>query len=165
MWMFRNGKRASAEQCALACDAMERSAPPPGGELGGLLAEIPEGLREHVRSCEACRLFAEERVAVRELLAPRAGSAEPGPYFLARVMDAIARREQQLERSVQTWAAVPRLAYRLTVLACLGLLIAGGWVYRLPAPATTASLSAQPSEGLVDAGATQDDLLVSPAGR
>jgi hypothetical protein len=169
MWIFRNSKRNSAESCERACDALERSVDPAGPErvaaLGALLAQIPEDLREHVDSCEACRVFAGELLEARVLLAGRETKAGPGPYFLTRVMTSIADRELQLEKSAQTWAAVPRLAYRLSVLASLVLLIAGSWVYRMPAPAATAGLSSQPSEGLVDAGAVQDDLLVSSVGR
>lgn len=167
MWMFENSKGKRAERCEEASDALERSLQSAGGERAAaeLVERLPEALRAHVSACEACGLFAEELVEVRALLGAREKKAEPGPYFLARVMNSIALRERQLERSSQTWAAVPRLAYRLTVLASLVLLIAGSWAYRLPAPATTASLNAPAAEGLIDAGPAQDDLLVSPAGR
>jgi len=169
MWIFSSLKRKSTERCEEACDALERSVNLPGREpvaaLGTLLAQMPEGLRGHVLSCETCRLFAEELMEVRALFGEREEKAEPGQYFLARVMSAIADRELQLEKSAQTWAAVPRLAYRLTVLASLVLLIAGSWVYRMPQPGATAGLNPQVSEGLVDAGFMQDDLLVSSTGR
>jgi hypothetical protein len=81
-------------------------------------------------------------------------------------MATIADRESQMDRATQTWAAVPRLASRLTVLASLGLLVAAGWVYQMPKATTTAGLnSPQVAEGLLDNGVAQDDLLVSPAGR
>jgi hypothetical protein len=151
------------------CDALERSVDPAGPErivaLATLLAQVPEELRGHVYSCEACRVFAGELLEARALLRGQATKAEPGPYFLARVMTSIADRELQLEKNAQTWAAVPRLAYPLSLLASLVLLIAGSWVYRLPAPATSAAAGSPPSEGLVDVGAMQDDLLVSSAGR
>jgi len=170
MWMFTNSKGKSAERCEEACDALERSARTPGGEriadLRTLLEEVPEGLAQHVRTCEACRLFAEELVQVRALFAERGAKPEPGPYFLARVMNSIADREMRLEKRAQIWAAVPRLAYRLTVLASLVLLAAGSWAYRLQTPkSANTSLSAQSGEGLVDAGSLQDDLLVSAADR
>jgi hypothetical protein len=83
-------------------------------------------------------------------------------------MAAIMDREAELERSAQTWAAVPRLAYRLSVLAALSLLVAGGWLYQQPRHVSVAGVSmAQNSEGLVEGsgGATQDDFLLNPADR
>jgi len=167
MWQLKN--RANAE-CGRICDALEA-----GGTLetreeiapsGTLLGRLPHSMREHVYSCEACRTFAEELVEAREFLGGMENKAEPGPFFLARVMASIASKEAELERSAQTWAAVPRLASRLIVLASLGLLIAATWVYQMPS-ATTAVAGWNSSQwaGLVDTSAVQDDLLVSPVGK
>ena len=75
----------------------------------------------------------------------------------------------ELENSAQAWAAVPRLAYRFSVLVSLTLLIAGSWLYQRPAhTVTVAGVSAeQSSEGLVEGGGTtmQDDFLLNTAGR
>ena len=76
--------------------------------------------------------------------------------------------EAELEKSAQTWAAVPRLAYRLSVLASLSLLVAGGWLYQQPRHVTVGGVSmAQNNEGLVEggSGATQDDFFLNPADR
>jgi uncharacterized protein YfaQ (DUF2300 family) len=93
---------------------------------------------------------------------------QPGPYFLARVMAAISDREGELERISQTWAAVPRLAHRLAVLASLSLLVAASWLYQQqPRHASIASVSAQNAEGLVDSSGNtvQDDFLLNTAER
>jgi hypothetical protein len=167
MWQLKN--EANAE-CECICDALEASATlETRGETaasGTLLEQLPHNMREHIYSCEACRTFAEELVEAREVLRVQEVKAEPGPFFLARVMASIASKEAQLERSAQTWAAVPRLASRLTVLAWLGLLIAATWVYQMPnATTTVAGWNSSQWAGLVDTSSVQDDLLVSPAGK
>jgi hypothetical protein len=132
-----------------------------------LLARLPEGARKHVNHCGDCRSAARELLEVRAMFQREDTGAQPGPYFLARVMAAIADRELELEKSSQTWAAVPRLAYRLSVLASLTLLVAGSWLYQQPHHATVAGVTtAQSNEGLVDGGGTiQDDFLLSSAER
>jgi len=168
LFMWRFVHKASAE-CELVCDALEASVGPeargPIAASGTLLTLLAQGLREHVYSCEACRTFAEELVEAREILGAQENKTEPGPFFLARVMASIAAREADLERNAQTWAAVPRLASRLTVLASLGLLIAATWVYQMPSAPNIAGWNAPQWAGLVDTSAVQDDLLVSPAGK
>jgi hypothetical protein len=82
-------------------------------------------------------------------------------------MASIAEREVEMEKRSQIWAAVPRLASRLTVFAFLTLLIAGSWLYQPPShKSTTAGVSAEASsEGLVEGGSTviQDDFLLNNA--
>jgi hypothetical protein len=165
MWQMKNKVNAECEQI---CGALEASAAPETrseiAASGTLLARLPHAMREHVYSCEACRAFAEELVEAREVLGVMENKAEPGPFFLARVMASIASREAELERKAQTWAAVPRLASRLTLLASLGLLIAATWVYQMPRAATVSSWNSQQWAGLVDTSGV-DDLLVSAAGK
>jgi len=144
---------------------------------GALLSSLPADLREHIGACGDCRIFAEELLQVRALLQSGGGPqqtttahlAQPGPFFIARVMASIAGREAEQEKKVQTWAAVPRLAHRLTVLASVTLLLAASWLYQRPVAqsSTVAGISAeQNSEGLVDGGsAIQDDFLLSAADR
>jgi hypothetical protein len=137
--------------------------------LGTLLARLPERARQHLETCSDCRIFADELIEVRGMFEGEVGGPQPGPFFLARLMTAIADREVELERSTQTWAAVPRLAYRLSVLASLTILIAGSWLYQGPAhPSAVAGIGAEPSsEGLVEGSGTvvQDDFLLSAADR
>jgi hypothetical protein len=183
MWLLRRGYK---RECADFHDAIERissvnrsedvvalnnaardSMAPDTIALDTLLARLPEGVRKHVNHCGDCRSAARELLEVRAMLPREDTGTRPGPYFLARVMAAIADRELELEKSSQTWAAVPRLAYRLSVLASLTLLVAGGWLYQQPHHATVAGVTtAQSNEGLVDGGGTiQDDFLLSSAER
>lgn len=165
MWGLTNKARG---ECERVCDALEASASAVGcdgaGSFAGILSQLPADLQEHVRACEACRMFADELAEVRGMLAARKNRVEPGPFFLARVMASIAAKETEMERKAQTWAEVPRLASRLALLASLGLLIAATWVYQMP-PSTVTGWSAQQWAGLTDTGTPQDDLLVSAAGR
>jgi len=183
MWLLTRGYK---RECADFHDAIERissvkrsedvmalnnvardSMAPDTIALDALLARLPEGARKHVNHCGDCRSAARELLEVRAMFQREDSGAQPGPYFLARVMAAIADRELELEKSSQTWAAVPRLAYRLSVLASLTLLVAGGWLYQQPHHATIAGVTtAQSNEGLVDGGGTiQDDFLLSSAER
>jgi hypothetical protein len=136
--------------------------------LGAFLSRLPEHARQHARACGDCRTAAAELLQVRAMFQSADTGAQPGPYFLARVMAAIADREVELEKSSQTWAAVPRLAYRLSVLASITLLVAGSWLYQQPRRATVAGVSAtQNSEGLVEgtSGTAQDDFLLNSVER
>ena len=171
MWSWPRRNKKSQSYCDQVCDSLERTVNTEDADnvaaLGAVLSQLPEGMRKHVYACETCRIFADDLLEVRGMFTGReALAAQPGPFFLARVMATIADRESRLERASQIWAAVPRLASRLTDLASLGLLVAASWVYQMPKSTVTAGISSpQTSEGLVDVGATQDDLLVSPAGR
>jgi len=165
-WQLKNKVNAGCEGIADALEASaSRGTREEIGASGTLLTELPHAMREHLYSCEACRTFAEELVEAREALGVMENKAEPGPFFLARVMASIASKEAQLEERAETWAAVPRLASRLTLLASLGLLIAATWLYQMPSPSTVVGWNSSQWAGLVDSSAVQDDLLVSPAGK
>ena len=184
MWLLTRGYK---RECVEFHDALERissveqsdgvvasddcagdTVAPDAVALNFLLERLPEGARKHVNHCSDCRNSARELLEVRGMFQREDTGAQPGPYFLARVMAAISDREGELERISQTWAAVPRLAYRLSVLASLTLLVAGSWLYRQPHHATVAVASAaQYNEGLVEGsgGTIQDDFLLSSAER
>ena len=169
MWLTKSGY---GSECAKVHDALEgiSSGEPSEGvlELSVLLARLPEEARAHVKACDDCHTFAAELLEVRGMLQCADTGPQPGPYFLARVMAAISDREGELERISQTWAAVPRLAYRLSVLASLSLLVAASWLYQQPRHASIASASAaQNTEGLVDGSGNtvQDDFLLNTADR
>jgi predicted anti-sigma-YlaC factor YlaD len=159
MWRLTN---KIAKDCQLTQDALERSS-----NSAAEVPALPEGMRAHLPSCSECRIFAAELREVRGMLRQDAGGPQPGPFFLARVMASIADQEVELEKRSQIWAAVPSLAYRLTVIASLTLLVAGSWLYQPPRhKSTTASVSAdQSSEGLVEGSNTaiQDDFLLNTA--
>src|SRR5260370_4781034 len=137
MWLTTSGY---GSECAKVHDALEQSEGVLA--LGVLLAQLPEEVHAHVNTCDDCRMFAAELLEVRGMLQYADTGPQPGPYFLARVMAAISDREGELERISQTWAAVPRLAYRLSVLASLSLLVAAGWLYQQPRHASVTSASA-----------------------
>src|SRR5258708_6212085 len=138
MWLLtkRNAKQCEGVRDALEGSTEQREAP---GSVarGALLARLPERGRKHVNECSDCRSLAKELLEVRGMFESEDNGARPGPYFLARVMAAIADREMEMEKSAQTWAAVPRLAYRFSVLVSLTLLIAGSWLYQGPARTVT----------------------------
>jgi anti-sigma factor RsiW len=152
--MWRRTNRIDKE-CQSTQDALERGT-----------ARASE-VRTHLTSCGECQIFADELRQVRGMLRQDFGGPQPGPFFLARVMASIADQEVELEKRSQIWVAVPRLAYRLTVLASLTLLVAGSWLYQPPShKSTTASVNAeQSSEGLVEGSTStiQDDFLLSTA--
>jgi hypothetical protein len=169
MWMHRRGYKS---ECAAVHDALESNSSVEQSETvvaqDTLLAQLPEDAREHIRHCGDCRDFAGELLEVRGIFRTEGTGAQPGPYFMARVMAAIADREAEQEKSAQTWAAVPRLAYRLSVLASLSLVLAASWLYQQPRHDTVAGVStAHGGEGLVDgSGSTiQDDFLLNLADR
>jgi hypothetical protein len=174
MWQL---SKKIAKDCEDTRDELERDSEGTDGDHGAalrmLLTRLPEAARKHVRGCEDCQIYADELVQVRAIFeSGRAfGSAEemqPSPYFMGRVMRSILDREAELENAAQTWAAVPRLAYRVSVLASLTLLIAGSWLYQQPRHSTTVAVNAQQNaEGLVEGGtnSVQDDLLLTTADR
>jgi hypothetical protein len=168
MWLTTSGYGSA---CAKVHDALEgiSSGKPSEGVLAldVLLAPLPDETRQHVNACDHCRMFAAELLEVRGMFQYAETGPQPGPYFLARVMAAISGREGELERISQTWAAVPRLAHRLAVLASLSLLVAASWLYQQPRHASIASVSAQNAEGLVDSSGNtvQDDFLLNTADR
>jgi len=165
MWL----QKIFDKDCESVRDALERGTEEGIAADGTLLALLPERARKHVSECSNCRTFANELLEVHGMFAGEETGARPGPYFLARVMAAIADREAELDKSAQTWAAVPRLAYRVSVLASLTLLIAASWLYQRPGHGVTvAGVSAeQSSEGLVEGSGTtiQDDFVLNTAER
>ena len=119
--------------------------------------------QKHLVECPDCQSAADELLMSRILLKKIPSvTATPAPWFAPRVMAAIAARESELRRSLDAWAAVPRLAARLTWISALALLLASTWLYQLPKstpkPSGQASVDAlfdnQPS-------AVQDDMLLA----
>jgi hypothetical protein len=118
--------------------------------------------RAHLSACAECQTAAEDILAVRNLVEEiPARAAEPGPWFAPRVMAAIAARESELRQSLEAWAAVPRLAARLTWLSALALLLASTWLYQLPRSTPNSSNGAG-VESLFDSpqsSAAPDDIV------
>lgn len=174
MWLL---KEKMNTECEGLRDTLERGPIRADAEAlvarEALLAQLPENSRHHLNHCNECRIFTDELLLVNAMLqsAPsgKAPRPQPGPYFLPRVMAAILHRQAELDQRTQTWAAVPRLAHRVSVLASLTLLIAGSWLYQQPRhPSAEPGIRTElNSEGLVEGGANavQDDFLLNTADR
>jgi predicted anti-sigma-YlaC factor YlaD len=125
-------------------------------------------LQEHLQACSDCQAAVDELLMSRELLrALPPQAAAPEPWFAPRVMAAIAARETELRRSLETWSTVPRLAARLVWISTLALLLAGTWLYKAPRATAVRSTGDSASESLFDsppAPAAGEDVLVSRAG-
>jgi hypothetical protein len=121
--------------------------------------------REHLAACADCQEAADAFSVSRSILRKLPSrAAEPGPWFAPRVMAAIAAREAELRQSLDTWAAVPRLAARLTWVSALALLLASTWLYQLPRHAQNAGSQNQGTiESLFDTpqSAAPDDIVVT----
>jgi hypothetical protein len=90
---------------------------------------LPEELRKHASECQDCEDAVDVLMASRALLSALPRRAEVRPWFVPRVMAAIAARESELRRSVDTWVIVPKLARRLTWVSALALVLAGTWLF------------------------------------
>jgi hypothetical protein len=149
--------RKSLNQCSRLREALEGSA--------GDLATLSAAQREHLAACPECQEAADVFIMSRSIVQDaHSRAAEPGPWFAPRVMAAIAAREAELRGSLDAWAAVPRLAARLTWVSALALLLASTWLYESPRRAQTAANNSQGGiESLFDAGQSPgpDDVLPS----
>lgn len=130
-----------------------------------LLKALPEVKRTHFAVCADCRTTAQELLAAREILRRvSASAAEPGPWFVTRVMAAIAAKEQELSEVAKTWLAVPRFASRLALASAAVLLVGSTWLYERPFPAPVSQASAVAAqESLFESPAStanQDDVLL-----
>jgi hypothetical protein len=79
-------------------------------------------------------------------------------------MAAIAARESELRQSLEAWAAVPRLASRLTLASAVVLLLAGTWLYERPKRVPTSAANQSVVESLFDSpphAGPQDDLAMA----
>src|SRR5258708_24922915 len=121
--------------------------------------------QKHLVACPDCQSAADELLMSRILLKKIPSvTATPAPWFAPRVMAAIAARESELRRSLEAWAAVPRLAARLTWISALALLLAGGGLYESPKVAQTAGNQTTP-ESLFYSPQSQAPHRVLPTGR
>jgi len=151
MWnLLKIGKKQEA--CKRLRDTLEDVAE---------VAALSSAQKEHLSECPDCQAAADDilmsRIIVREL---PARAALPGTWFAPRVMAAIATRESELRQSLEAWAAVPRLAARLTWASALALLLASTWLYESPKFAQNS-----PNQGAVESlfdspqSAASDDVL------
>jgi hypothetical protein len=146
--------KKNQNECERLRDALERSS---GTE------QLSASQRAHLAACAECQEAADVFIMSRSIVQDLPSrAAEPGPWFAPRVMAAIAAREAELRGSLDAWAAVPRLAARLTWVSALALLLASTWLYSSPRRTQTAANSNQGTiESLFDAAqsAGPDDVL------
>jgi len=142
MWLTKSGYGSECGQVHDALEGISRRsairrrpcAGCPAGTIARRSARTVKDVTTAVRFAANCWKCA-ECCNVRTLAATRAlfpGSRDGGDL----------RSRRGTGRISQTWAAVPRLAYRLSVLASLSLLVAAGWLYQQPRHASVTSASA-----------------------
>jgi hypothetical protein len=98
-----------------------------------LLAKLPAEVRGHADQCANCQQSLEDVLETRNLLqalGSEPSTAEPGPWFSSKVMNAIAAQEREIESSDGVWISVRRLAPRLAAVCALLLVLMGTWVMR-----------------------------------
>jgi hypothetical protein len=147
--------KRSGQECSRFRESLERNAD---------VAALSPALREHAAACKDCQAAAEDAFMSGALLKALPSQAEtPRPWFAPRVMAAIAAREVELRRSMETWTVVPRLAAKLSWVCALALLLAGTWLYQTPrstpTKTTLTDLAGDPYLETAPA-TTQDDVLV-----
>jgi len=128
---------------------------------------LPDQAKAHALACSACRSALEDFAETRAAFAgPVEAPVHPGPWFVSRVMHAIAAQEQEIEeRQNGFWSGVRRLAPRLVAFATLLLMLGGTWAFQ---EHRSSHQSIQPqmtaSEGIFEAMPNvpaNDDILVS----
>ena len=147
------GMKKNRDECSRLRDSLEDVAE------GAPLSAVQ---REHLVVCADCQQAADAISVSRSVLHQASRAAEPGPWFAPRVMAAIAAREADLRQSLDAWAAVPRLAARLTWVSALALLLASTWLYQSPKHAQNPTNQSQGAiESLFDGtqSAGPDDVL------
>jgi len=147
------GMKKSYDDCRLLRDSLEDAAEG---------APLSAAQREHLVACADCQEAADAISVSRSVLHQASRAAVPGPWFAPRVMAAIAAREAELRQSLDAWAAVPRLAARLTWVSALALLLASTWLYQSPKHAQNPANQSQGTiESLFDAqpSGAADDIL------
>jgi len=118
--------------CEWLRDQLEELPPGTARDAGALLTQLPEEVRAHAAGCAECQAALQDSVDTRQVLAAmNSNSPQPGPWFTARVMNAIAAQEQAMEeRQNGFWVNVRRLAPRLVALATLLLMLGGTWAFQ-----------------------------------
>lgn len=142
----------------------------PFSSLESWLAAAEPEVRAHVKDCARCSAEMDDVIYALSLLrANRPATADPGPAFAARVMQAIAEREQHGSSPGSLWFAVPAVAARLAWVSAAVLLVASTWMYEqrpsAPAPSAAKNVSADVFLEPAPPPATQDEILVSLAER
>jgi hypothetical protein len=120
---------STTKDCEKTLDELERVQLEDDGLVSGekVLEELSAESRAHAARCLGCRGAVEQFAEARNLLRPLTQTqAEPGPWFVTRVMAAIEAREREEERE-GVWANVRRLAPRMVAICTLLLVLGGTW--------------------------------------
>jgi hypothetical protein len=164
MWNVLNKRD---EECEHLLDLLDdpSAAPARARSVAELLEALPAAQRTHVDVCQNCRDTVRDVFEAREMVRGVVPQAqEPGPWFVTRVMAAIAAKEKELSEVTKTWLAVPRFASRLALASCALLLVASTWVFESRSATSVKQPSVVPAESLFEApqpSANQDDILIS----
>lgn len=167
MW---NLLKKSGQECRRVQNCLEEAAAQRSND--GTVEELIEGLtlaaRSHVDGCEACREAALDLVATKELFKGVAGiKDEARPWFAARVMAAIAARQNELANALNPWIEFPRFASRFALVAVVLLVAGTTWYYEKGARVPSYQINGSATqESIFEAPppANPDDVLVSMAG-
>ena len=152
-------------------DASPAAAPgePAPQTLQQLAATLSSRDQVHLQECQECRIALDAWLVARRSLQALQQPAEMAPpWFAARVMAAIAARQDESLRPAAAWSIVPRFASRLAWASAALLVVAGTWLYQKPETAPTEPSMNNASEGLFDTQppvSTKDDVLISLAER
>jgi hypothetical protein len=136
-----------------------------GNELRVVLGQMSPVSREHASACAECCDAVEGLALTRSALRPLGEvSAEPGPWFSARVMAAIAGRQAEMDLRDGVWISVRRLAPRLVAVSALLLVLASTWTYQLRRTDVAGPPQAASSDTVLESGGAaplNDDVLIS----
>lgn len=155
------------EKCRTFRDALEEAAAKLEGaaRIESLIALLSEEERGHVAACADCREAANDLVKVKVLFSGASNFvSEERPWFVARVMAAIASREREFAERITAWTEFPRFASRLAWVAAILLLAGTTWFYEAVVRAPSYVPPGQESIFEVPQQTTPDDVLVSMAG-
>lgn len=135
--------------------------------LESVRASLVGAARQHAGECANCRESLEEFAETRRMLRRLAQPApEAGPWFVKRVMGAIAAKENELdERRTGVWTSVRRLAPRLAAVGAVLLMLGGSWAYEQNQAEKMRLEQTKPAEGLFGAPSSSpnsnDDVIAS----
>jgi hypothetical protein len=163
---------SNQDQCGVFHDILESSQPSPGAELDTMhvLAQLPIAAREHAKECPTCLESVDDFVAIRNLLLPLirdVASPTPGPWFSAKVMNAITTHEQEGDGREAVWVGVRKLAPRLAAFCALLLALAGTWAFQVQQK-VQAGQAIRPVESIFEptpAAPLNDDVIASVGDR
>jgi hypothetical protein len=130
-----------------------------------LVEQMSPASQGHASECAECREATEDLAVTRSALRPLGEvSAEPGPWFAARVMAAIRAQETELDLRDAVWVSIRRLAPRLVAICALLLVLASTWTYQLRRMEVTGPPPTGSNETILEPGQAaplNDDVLIS----